>query len=157
MNGITPARVARLACALVAAMSLIAVTAAIASAHAVKTKQPFTIQYASSAVTSEGEVVCKGFHETNSELFPGSETEGGRDKEKCRSTTHMRFTALTGGEESSTFPGTTAYESDWFYLKGERGATIESTKMRFAVKASDKTFTLLIYFPFEGVYPPTAP
>ncbi len=143
----------RLASAMVAAIALLAVSAGAASAHVDKTKSPFTITYASSAITSEGEVVCTGFHETNSALFPGTETEGGRDREHCKATTKHKFTALTGGQEGNMFPGSGSYESDWFYLKGERGETISSTRVLFKVKPNDKVFTLLVYLPLEGVYP----
>ncbi len=157
MRRFAPARLATLASVLVAVGAIMAITAGAASAHKVRTiKQPFTIQYASSYITTEGEVFCKGVHETNAELFPGNETEGGRDKEKCSSTVHKRFTAITGGEEGNMFPGSPSYESDWFYLKGERGETIASTKVLWKVGANDKKFSLLVYVPLEGKYPAIA-
>jgi hypothetical protein len=146
----------KLVSVLIGVLAMMAVATGTASAHVVKTKQPFTITYASSVITAEGEVTCKGNHETNSALFPGNETEGGRDVEHCKSTTNHKFTALTGGQEGNEFPGSPSYESDWFFLKGESGETIASTKVLFKVKPNDKVFTLLVYVPLEGKYPPIA-
>lgn len=157
MRRSAPARLVTLASVFVAVGAIMALTAGAASAHKAKTiKQHFTIQYASAYITTEGEVFCKGVHETNAELFPGNETEGGRDKEKCASTVHKKFTAITGGETGNMFPGSPSYESDWFYLKGESGETIASTKVLWKVGANDKKFTLLVYVPLEGKYPALA-
>ena len=146
-------RLFKLGLAFAAVLAMMAAAAGAASAHITKTKAAFTITYASSVITTEGEVSCKGVHETNSELFPGTETEGGRDREHCKATSDHKFTALVGGQEGNMFPGSPSYESDWFYLKGERGESIASTRVLFKVKPNDKVFTLLVYMPLEGVYP----
>jgi hypothetical protein len=152
------ARFTTLAMALIAATAIMAVAAGAASAKGgvIKTTARFHIQYSSGAITSNGEVRCKGRHQTNSALYPGTATEGGRDIEKCKSTSHKAFTALTAGQEGNMFPGSPSYESDWFYLKGESGASIASIHVHFAVSANDKAFTLLVYVPLEGKYPAIA-
>jgi hypothetical protein len=155
MYGRIPARVGKLSAALGAAIALLAIGSSVASAHVDKTKEPFTITYASAAITTEGEVTCTGSHETNSAKFPGNATEGGRDKETCASTTGGKFTSLTGGQEGNSFPGSggEGYESDWFFLKG---ISITSIKDHYKVRKNDKKFKLIVYVPMEGKYPPIA-
>jgi hypothetical protein len=156
LEGLRMKRFVKLTSVLIGALAMMAVAAGTASAHIEKTKQPFTISYSSSAITTEGEVTCKGFHETNSALFPGTETEGGRDREHCKAASGHKFTALTGGQTGNMFPGSPSYESDWFFLKGESGEKIASTRVLFTVKPNDKVFSLLVYVPLEGAYPPIA-
>jgi len=154
MHGMTVARLARLAGAMCAAVALMAVGSAAASAHVVKTKEPFTITYAWASITTEGEVMCTGYHETNSKKFPGNATEGGRDRETCVDTSGGAFTGLKGLEEGNTFPGNPpGYESDWFYLKGIQ---IDSIKNHFKVSRNDRKFRQIVYIPLEGKYPPIA-
>jgi len=166
MSGRIPARAVNLAVALLASTAAVAVMAATASAiptagasPALKAsgsgelrvlalspslKTPFEVEYDAEAYY--GAVKCKGKHETNEKHYPGTETEGGRDVEHCKSTTGKPLVGLTPGERvelgTGWFPGSSGWDSDW---DGQAASEIEYT-----VSATGKSFKLLAYYPFPG-------
>jgi len=76
-----------------------------------QTKTQYTLSY-----TDEkwGPVTCKGIHIVSAE-YPGTETTGGADKFKCRSTTKKPVTFGKPGEE---LINPTEWASDYFSPKG---------------------------------------
>ncbi|MGA2320825.1 MAG: hypothetical protein ABSG95_08780 [Solirubrobacteraceae bacterium] len=107
--------------------------------HIEKTNVAYTAEY-----TDEdfGLVKCVGHHQTNSKLFPGNATEGGRDKWKCRALPAGRkFTNVTGGQVLNPWPYS-GWNSDF---DGQAASSVTG-----AVKASDTAYTGVAYYPFVG-------
>ena len=92
-----------------------------------------------------GPIECHGKHQTNTHLgFPGNETEGGRDKFVCKSTTGLAMTNVPVGEARGpvTFAG---WDSDYFfYVKGE---TIEDTSISGYVNKRGTVMHAIAYYP----------
>jgi hypothetical protein len=77
-----------------------------------KTAIPYTASYIDERF---GPVECIGVHQTNSVKYPGTETSGGRDKFKCKSTVAKTLLTGTSPEEVLTFgPSGQAWNSDYF-------------------------------------------
>jgi hypothetical protein len=129
-------------------------------AHATSVK--FEAEYSDALV---GPVHCVGHHQTNERLgYPGTETEGGRDVERCRSTTKkvpLTFVAAgeSGGYTSSSADENNSFEtregaiceynhfegwnSDFAGLGGKR-----ATKFSYTVAPNGKSYKLVAYYPF---------
>jgi hypothetical protein len=167
MSGRIPARAVMLAVALLASTAGVALTAASASAmptagaspslkadgsSAVRAlvatprlKAPFAVEYDAEAYY--GAVKCKGTHEANEKAgYPGTETEGGRDVEHCKSTTGKPLVGLTPGEKVELgmgwFPGSSGWDSDY--------DSQAASEIEYAVSKSGKSFKLVAYYPFAG-------
>lgn len=170
MMGRTPRNGLRLAAALIAALAAIATTAGIASARpssirpttsavwnqsaplsqfARNTTFPFETEY--DAAGYYGPVKCKGKHQTNARNgYPGTApgitpAEGGRDVERCGSTTGKPLVGLIPGETVALggwFPGSSGWDSDY---DGQAATAIE-----YRVSANGKAFKLVAYYPFAG-------
>lgn len=83
-----------------------------------------SVEYGPFLYTDErfGPVSCSGKHQTNSKAFPGNDTEGGRDKFTCKSTTGLPLTG-TSPEELIVFgPTGQAWQSDYFAF--EKGLSV---------------------------------
>jgi hypothetical protein len=94
-----------------------------------------------------GPVKCHGKHQTNEKAgYPGNETEGGRDVETCRSTTGKPLTNVTPGETGTEFPGSSEWESDYFYFV--KGLSVRTTNVSYTVSANGKQFKLAAVYPF---------
>ncbi|MGO9319547.1 MAG: hypothetical protein ACLQBY_01910 [Solirubrobacteraceae bacterium] len=104
----------------------------------------FTAEY--DAEGYYGAVKCKGKHETNAGLgYPGTPTEGGRDVERCKSTTGKRLVGLAPGETVSPggwFPGSSGWDSDY--------DSQAATSIEYTVSGNGKSFKLVAYYPFAG-------
>jgi len=98
-----------------------------------------------------GPVRCLGVHQTNEKRgYPGTETTGGRDVERCTSTTGKPLVNMTPGEEGhGSFPGpANIWESDYFlFIKGLSRRTYDMT---YKVSANGKSFKLVAYYNEEG-------
>jgi hypothetical protein len=167
MSGRIPARPAKLCAALLASTAVMATAAATAGAiptggagpslraAALSSSAragagrvpgiPFTAEY--DAESYYGPVACKGKHETSaSKGYPGTATEGGRDVERCKSTTGLPLVGLTPGETVTLgegwFPGSSGWNSDY----DGQGAT----EIAYTVSANGKSFKLVAYYPFAG-------
>jgi hypothetical protein len=167
MSGRIPARAGKLAVALVVSTAVVALTAGAASARptgsvavsqqrvaadgirplvfAPRLTIPFTTEY--DAEGYYGAVKCKGKHETDEKGgYPGTETEGGRDVEHCKSTTGKPLIGLAPGEEvglgDGWFPGSSGWNSDY----DGQGAT----KIGYKVSANGMSFKLIAYYPISG-------
>jgi hypothetical protein len=99
-----------------------------------------------------GPVKCKGKHQT-SPKYPGNKTEGGREDEKCTSTTGLPLVELIpGAMEQTSFPkvgGGSAglWESDYFlFAKGIPG--VRTSDFKYTVFDSGKTFEIEAIYPF---------
>ncbi|HSZ13713.1 MAG TPA: hypothetical protein VK790_06735 [Solirubrobacteraceae bacterium] len=106
---------------------------------------PFATEY--DAEGYYGAVKCKGKHETNANAgYPGSASEGGRDVERCKSTTGMPLIGLAPGETvalgAGWFPGSSGWNSDY---DGQAATSIE-----YVVSANGRSFKLVAYYPFAG-------
>jgi len=92
-----------------------------------------------------GPVECKGKHESNEKKgYPGTETSGGRDVEKCKSTTGKALELVTPGEHvalGGEFPGASGWDSDDPAL-----ANLESKDIEYTVAANGKSFKLVAYY-----------
>ncbi|HYM54227.1 MAG TPA: hypothetical protein VES97_02610, partial [Solirubrobacteraceae bacterium] len=110
--------------------------------NAPRTSIPFETEY--NAEGYYGAVKCKGKHQTNERKgYPGNETEGGRDVERCKSTTGKPLVGLTPGETVTLggwFPGSSGWASDY---NGQAASGIEYT-----VSGAGKSFRLVAYYPF---------
>ncbi len=123
MAGRIPRRGAKVATALLASTALVAVAAGTASAsNGPVGLGPFAttgIKY-TAAYTDPllGPVACSGTHQTNPKYYPGTETEGGRDVFRCKSTVAKAplkdVAANEEGESNTGFPGATGWYSDYF-------------------------------------------
>jgi hypothetical protein len=168
MNGRIPARAAKLMAALLVSTAAVAVMAASAGATPVAAGAPALRSVGSSQTVAliraahvpnvsfateynaegyYGAVKCKGKHETNAALgYPGTETEGGRDVERCRSTTGKPLVGLMPDETvelgKGWFPGSSGWNSDY---DGQAASEIE-----YKVSANAKSFKLVAYYPFAG-------
>ncbi len=170
MMGRTPTNGSRLAAALIAAIAMLATTAGTASASpssASSTKSALSNQgdplsrfAANTTVVFEteydaegyyGAVKCKIKHQTSEKNeYPGTApgivpAEGGRDVERCKSTTGKPLIGLAPGETVALggwFPGSSGWDSDY---DGQAASAIEYT-----VAASAKTFKVIAYYPFAG-------
>ena len=126
--------------------------AAVTAAHryAKPTRVSFAVEYDASEYY--GPVRCHGKHETNERRhYPGTETEGGRDVEKCTSTTGGPLVGLTPGAQDQTmFPNTSGgsvgeWESDYFSLvKGIGG--VDTSDFSYDVSGNGKSFTIVAYY-----------
>ncbi len=170
MMGRTPTSGSRVAAALVAAIAIVATTAGPASASpssaqsanlvrsnksgplsrfAANTSVPFETEY--DAEGYYGPVKCKGKHQTSEkDGYPGTApgvlpAEGGRDVERCKSTTGAPLIGLAPGEAVALggwFPGSSGWDSDY---DGQAADALEYT-----VSASAKSFRVVAYYPFAG-------
>jgi hypothetical protein len=87
-----------------------------------------------------GPMECSGKHQTNSKKYPGTETEGGRDKFKCKSTTGVALLNVTPGEPV-TFAG---WDSDYFFFV--KGLTIEAKTITGKASLNGKVFRAVAYY-----------
>jgi hypothetical protein len=126
-----------------------------------RTSTPFTASYTDPLV---GPVTCAGRHETNSKMFPGTETSGGRDTETCKSSVKKTpltlvspdetggYTSPTGTDEAGVFATRTGricengsfqgWNSDYAPLNGKR-----ATSYTYTVSANGKSYKLVAYYP----------
>jgi hypothetical protein len=89
-----------------------------------------------------GLVKCVGHHVTNSNLFPGNATEGGRDKWTCRALPNKRtFTNVTGGQILNPWPYS-GWASDF---DGQAASSVTGV-----VNANDTAYSGVAYYPFVG-------
>lgn len=105
----------------------------------------FEVEYDAEAYY--GAVKCKGKHEVNEKKgYPGTETQGGRDVEHCKSTTGKPLVGLTPDETvllgMGEFPGSSGWASDDPALGGE-----QTTDIEYTVSASAKSFKVVAYYP----------
>ncbi len=170
MIGRIPTQGWRLAAASVAAIAVAAIAAGTASASPSSTVSPksavsnlvgplsrfapatsvhFETEY--DAEGYYGAVKCKGKHQTNEKKgYPGTApgtlpAEGGRDVERCKSTTGKPLVGLAPGEtvaQGGWFPGSSGWASDY---DGQGASAIEYT-----VSANAKSFRVVAYYPFAG-------
>jgi hypothetical protein len=113
----------------IAALALVAIPVASASAAPGKEVTKFTASYVDPIF---GSATCTGRHEVNPKRFAGS-----RDIEHCKSTeASKKFLTLVGGEQGTGgFPGATSWNSDF------NGAA--ATSLEYTVVASAHTFKLV--------------
>ncbi len=109
------------------------------------TNTPFQVSY--DAEGYYGAVKCTGHHQANEKKgFPGDETEGGRDLEKCVSTTGKPLVGLAPNETvalgAGWFPGSSGWNSDY---DGQA-----ATSIQYTVSSNAKSFKLVAYYPFAG-------
>lgn len=167
MSGRIPARAAKLAVALIASTAGVALMAATASAVPTtgaspslklggssdvralvlnpRLAIPFTAEYDAEAYY--GAVACKGRHQANEKKdYPGTATEGGRDVERCKSTTGKPLVGLTPGETvelgKGWFPGSSGWDSDY--------DSQAASEIEYTVSSTGKSFKLVAYYPFAG-------
>lgn len=117
-----------------------------AAAHAENVK--FEAEYENLEWYGPGKVHCVGHHQVNAARgYPGTETGGGRDVEKCKTVSGQPFEKLTGGEtREHEFPGpANIWESDYFlFVKGISG--VRTHDMTLTVAAKDKSFRIVAYY-----------
>ncbi len=102
-----------------------------------------------------GPVACHGKHKTNEKKgYPGTETEGGLEIEKCSSTTGKPLPNMTPGATDQTCFANTeggsvcGWESDYFReAKGIPGVDIYSG-FSYSVAANGKSFKIVALYPF---------
>ncbi|MGO9958967.1 MAG: hypothetical protein ACLP50_23880 [Solirubrobacteraceae bacterium] len=155
-----------MAAALVASTAVLAFAAGSASASPVAGSVtsagshgvgPLTMKYAKAehwtfeveydAEAYYGAVKCKGKHEVNEKKgYPGTETQGGRDVEHCKSTTGKPLVGLMPGETvllgMGEFPGSSGWASDDPALGGE-----QTTDIEYKVSSNAKSFKVVAYYP----------
>ncbi len=164
MHGRVSLMAARIAAAIVASIAVVGVTAATASAspagggHSTaassarplgKFAKPEKWEYTITALKAGewyGPVECKGKHESNEKKgYPGTETSGGRDVEKCKSkSTTGKLELVTPGEHvarGGEFPGASGWDSDDPAL-----ANLETKEIEYTVAANGKSFKLVAYY-----------
>jgi len=108
----------------------------------------FEVEYENQEFYGNGMVKCKGRHQTNEKKgFPGTETNGGRDIERCHTVNGLPFEKLTGGTEGEhEFPGpSNVWESDYFLFVRHEGG-IRSYDMKYKVAKNDKSFHVVAYY-----------
>lgn len=116
------------------------------------TSTPFEFEITTLAEEWYGPVKCKGHHQTNEKKgYPGTETEGGRDVETCKSTTGKPLVGMTpGATEQTTFTSTSGevvgeWESDYFReVKGIHG--VDSSNFKYNVSKNGKSFKIIVYY-----------
>lgn len=117
-----------------------------AAAHSENIK--FEVEYENLEWYGPGMVHCVGHHQTNVKRgYPGTETSGGRDVERCRTVSGQPFEKLTGGEQREhEFPGpANIWESDYFlFVKGIGG--VRTHDMTLSVAKNDKSFRIVAYY-----------
>ncbi len=98
-----------------------------------------------------GPVFCKGHHQTNEKKgYPGTETEGGRDVEVCKSTTGKPLVGMTpGATGQTTFTSTTGevvggWQSDYF--REVKGISVDTSDFTYSVSKSGKSFKIIAYY-----------
>lgn len=164
MTGMITAKAAKLAVALLASVAVAAVAAGTASAsptgssHSAassnarslsKFAKPEKWEYTFTGLNVGewyGPVSCKGKHESNEKKgYLGTETSGGRDVEKCKSTTGKPLELVAPGEHvalgAGEFPGASGWSSDDPALAG-----LESKDIEYTVAANGKSFKLVAYY-----------
>ena len=131
------------------------------AAPPVHSSTPFTASYTDPLL---GPVTCVGRHDTNSKLFPGTETSGGRDTETCKSSVskgHLTlvapsetggYTSPAGTDENGRFETRSGalcengsylgWNSDYAPLNGQR-----ATSYNYTVSASGRSYKLVAYYP----------
>lgn len=111
----------------------------VGSLIAVKTSTEYTANYTDPLY---GPVSCKGYHQTNSIKFPGTEEAGGRDRFTCKSTTKLPLENLSPEQVMTWGPG--AWISDYFYFT--KGLTVYDTAGTGLVSKTGKSFHAFIYY-----------
>jgi hypothetical protein len=166
MIGRIPTSAAKFAAALLASAAVVALAAGTASAnpttggslasaglggvwplmtkYAKAEHWKFEVEYDAEAYY--GAVKCKGTHQVNEKKgYPGTETQGGRDVERCKSTTGKPLVGLAPGETvllgMGEFPGSSGWASDDPALGGE-----QTTDIEYKVSANAKSFKLVAYY-----------
>lgn len=114
------------------------------TSYAPKTSEPYEFNYTGDEFY--GPVHCVGKHQTNERKgYPGNATEGGRDVERCRSTTGEPLKGMAPGETATdSIEGYSEWGSDW------DGNAIVSTNFSYKVSASGKAFKIIAYYPYPG-------
>jgi hypothetical protein len=132
MHSNTFPRLGRITAALATA-GLIAAVGAGSAAASTNTKTPYTTEYTS----DYGKVLCTGTIVTN-RTYPGTPTEGGREKEKCVSQEPGgKLTGyFTAGEEYKGY-----WESDYYTTIGEPG--VQPTSVTIKVAKNFKSFRVV--------------
>jgi hypothetical protein len=166
MTGRIPARVAKLTAALLVSGAVAAVASGAASASSTVGGNPLpksagsngvgplTTKSTSTPYEAEyndpiaGPIKCVGKHQTSEKKgYPGNETEGGRDKFKCTSTTGLPLTGVAPGETGVTLglPGASGWDSDYFYfVKG--GLVVAATSFTYKVSHKGTSFKAVAYY-----------
>src|SRR5271165_4911863 len=155
MYGMIPTRAAGFAAVLLTSSAFLGAAAGTASASPGRGAKPSLEGALSNGVYDAenyyGPVRCLGVHQTNEKRgYPGTETTGGRDVERCTSTTGKPLVNMTPGEEGhGSFPGpANIWESDYFlFIKGLSRRTYDMT---YKVSANGKSFKLVAYYNEEG-------
>ncbi|HUA12777.1 MAG TPA: hypothetical protein VMA83_12345 [Solirubrobacteraceae bacterium] len=110
-----------------------------------QTTTHFEVEYENEEFYGRGMVRCVGRHQTSERKgFPGDETGGGRDIERCHTVNGEKFEKLVGGEEGvREFPGPeNVWESDYFlFVKHESG--VRTYNMTYRVARNDKSFKVI--------------
>jgi len=89
-----------------------------------------------------GSVACKGVHVVSAR-YPGTETSGGADKFRCRSTTGDPVLYGAPGETLVNF---STWASDYFYLKG---LWVLDSEIRVVIAKNGKSYRGLAVYPAE--------
>ncbi len=102
-----------------------------------------------------GPVSCRGKHQTNEKKgWPGTETEGGREVEKCMSTTGKPLPGMTpGATDQTSFTNTeggtvTGWESDYFREWEHIGGVDIYSGFSYNVSPNGKSFKIIAIYPF---------
>ncbi|HME01595.1 MAG TPA: hypothetical protein VKG38_01010 [Solirubrobacteraceae bacterium] len=102
-----------------------------------------------------GEVSCRGKHQTNEKKgWPGTETEGGREVEKCTSTTGKPLPNMTPGATGQTcFKAegggeVCGWESDYFREWEHIGGVDIYSGFSYNVAPNGKSFKIIAVYPF---------
>ena len=146
MHGWVPVKAARFSAALLVSIAVVGMTATSALA---KGTPPQKWSYTFTGLKAGewyGPVSCTGKHETNEKKgYPGTETSGGKDVEKCKSTTGKPLELVTPGEHvalgTGEFPGASGWSSDDPALAG-----LESKDIEYTVAANGKSFKLVAIY-----------
>lgn len=116
--------------------------------HAKSENVRFEVEYENEEFYGKGMVKCVGRHQASEKLgYPGTETGGGRDIERCHTLDGKPFEKLTGGTEGEReFPGpANIWESDYFLLvKHESG--VRTYDMKYEVAKNDRSFRLIAIY-----------
>jgi hypothetical protein len=124
--------------ALVAAVTLFAVLAPSSLAASIPgfTSVSYTATYTDELY---GPVTCVGQHQT-ADAFPGTETTGGRDVWRCRSTTGSPLTNAVPGQTVRKNVG-----SDYFYFV--KGVLVTGTAKEH-ISATGRSYSAIAYWPW---------
>ena len=95
-----------------------------------------------------GAMRCVGYHETNeAKGYPGTETEGGRDKFHCKSTRGKPLQGVAPGTTGSVYDAgdnCNIWVSRYFWLA--KTLRVCASRLEYKMSASGKSFTGVAYY-----------